>query len=221
MKLLILSPRPSVSKTDSLLTAEATWMFKITSSLESQVPLKISTIRFNQSFPKNCLHLISSSTGQLQNEVDSPHAMRTRGRRMAPPSLPGAPGGRLSPPGEPVTLQFMALAFQFHKQMVGGVRAQTEHLSPQRLTGMWAPATYQGPRFSGHLKCSPDTPWKPRVQSKVFISEAPFLLPPAPESTNCAASRRAPDTHPAANQRDTWQLDFRMLSPEVPASGLE
>lgn len=50
------------------------------------------------------------------------------------------------------------------------------------------------------------------------MSEAPFLLPLAPESTNHAASCRAPDTRLAANQRDTRQLDFRMSSPEVPAS---
>lgn len=43
-------------------------MSKAACSSESQVPLTMSTICFNQSFPKNFLYLVSSSTGQLQNE---------------------------------------------------------------------------------------------------------------------------------------------------------
>lgn len=111
----------------------------------------MSTICFNQSFPKNFLYLVSSSTGQLQNERDGLHDMRTQRPRKGPPlpplthAPPGVPGDGLSPWGEPVTLQFTSLAFQFHRQMVGGALAQTEHLSPQTPTDVWAPTTQGDP----------------------------------------------------------------------------
>lgn len=81
--------------------SKATWMFETLRSLESQVPLKISTICFNQSFPKNFLCLISSSTGQLQNEVvymwQEPKA---RGSPSLPPTRTCS---SWSPWGPPVT----------------------------------------------------------------------------------------------------------------------
>lgn len=76
-------------------------MFKICSSLESQVLLKISRVCFNQSFPENSLPFINSSTGQLQNEVVSLRCNhRTEEGLFLPSSLPaihaGIPGAGLS-----------------------------------------------------------------------------------------------------------------------------
>lgn len=128
--------------------------------------------------------------------------MRTKGPQKVPPlppltqCPPGAPGDGLSPPGKPVTLQFMSLAFQFHRQMVGGALAQTEHLSPQTPTDMWAPTTHRDAVPLAIPKDPPDTPWKPQVQCIVFKSEGPFLGPPAPEKDKSRASGRASDTYP-------------------------
>lgn len=112
-------------------------------------------------------------------------------------------------------------AFQSHRQMVGGALAQTECLSAETPTDVWAPATYQRPRSSGHLKRSPGPPSEPQVQGKGLKSKAPLSSRQPQKVTKTVGPPTGPLTPTQLPSEDTGQLDFRTLSPEVPASGVE
>lgn len=120
-----------------------------------------------------------------------------------------------SPWGPPVTTRRAChTAFQFHRQMVGGALAWTEHMIPEKPTDTWDPTTSQRPGPSGHLKRSPGTSREPQVQGKVFKSKAPFLLPPEPKIYQKAGPHTGsltPTQLPSGGIHGNWTLKCCLL----------
>lgn len=133
-------------------------------------------ICFNQSFPQNVPHLISSSTGQLRNEVESPcdgnQGPEEGPRPPTPTCSSGSPWGLPVTTGEPVTLQSAVSCLPI-SQTDGWRGLGSDRTSePRDAHGCVGSRHLPGTPFLRPCQKLPRSAPEPQVQGKVLKSKA-------------------------------------------------